>query len=261
MFADWLISPKNAWFTRNIANRAWSWFLGRGIVHEPDDFREDNPPVNPELLALLEQELIASRYDLKHLFRVILKSQTYQRSCQPASKDPKCETMFAFYPVRRLEPEVLIDAINQITGTTEKYVSRIPEPFTFIPQEKRSIELADASITSSFLDLFGRCPRNTGLESEQNTGLPSAPQELHLLNSSHIRNKLQEGAALRPLIQSTAKPRDMINELYLTILSRYPTEEELQIMSDYSQSPENRQRIGLDLAWALINSAEFQFRH
>ncbi len=80
MFADWLISPTNAWFARNIANRAWSWLLGRGIIHEPDDIRPDNPPVNPELLALLERELIASRYDLKHLFRLILKSQTYQLS-------------------------------------------------------------------------------------------------------------------------------------------------------------------------------------
>jgi len=261
VFADWLISPTNAWFARNIANRAWSWLLGRGIIHEPDDIRQDNPPVNPELLALIERELVASRYDLKYLFRLILRSQTYQRSCMPASKHPQGEANFAFYPVRRLEAEVLIDAINQITGTTEKYTSRIPEPYTFIPEEKRSIALADASITSPFLDLFGRCPRNTGLESEQRNNLPTAAQQLHLLNSSHIRRKLEQGANLRALLQPATKPREMVNELYLTILSRYPTEEEMQIFVAYSQSSEGRQRAGLDLAWALINSAEFQFRH
>src|SRR5215471_20328245 len=66
VFADWLISPKNPWFARNMANRLWSWLQGRGIVHEADDIRPDNPPSNPELLAYLEQELVSSKYNLKH---------------------------------------------------------------------------------------------------------------------------------------------------------------------------------------------------
>jgi hypothetical protein len=133
VFADWLVSPKNPWFTRNIANRAWSWLLGRGIIHEPDDIRRDNPPSNPKLLACLERELIESNYDLKHLFRVILNSQTYQLSSVPKSDSPEAAANFASYPLRRLEAEVLIDAINQLTGSSEKYSSAIPEPFTFIP--------------------------------------------------------------------------------------------------------------------------------
>ena len=80
VFADWLVNPKNPWFTRNIANRVWSWLLGRGIIQEPDDIRPDNPPSNPELLAFLEKELIAHDYDLKHLYRLILNSKTYQLS-------------------------------------------------------------------------------------------------------------------------------------------------------------------------------------
>jgi len=261
VFANWLISPTNAWFTRNIANRAWSWLLGRGIVHEPDDIRRDNPPANPELLALLERELIASHYDMKQLFRLILKSRIYQLSCLPASKHPLAEKNFACYAVRRLEAEVLIDAINQITGTTEQYTSRIPEPFTFIPEDKRTIALADGSITSPFLDLFGRSPRNTGLESEQRNNLPSAAQQLHLLNSSHIRRKLEDGPKLRALLQANRNTRDGINQLYLTILSRYPTAQELPIAAASIESLQTRQQAGLDLAWALMNSAEFQFRH
>ena len=159
--------PKNPWFARNIANRVWSWLLGRGIIHEPDDIRPDNPPSNPELLAFLEQELIATRYDLKHLYRLILNSKTYQLSHIPRSEDPRAEANFAHYPLRPLEAEVLIDALCQITGTTEQYSSVIPEPYTFIPEEQRSIALADASITSPFLEKFGRSPRDTGLESER----------------------------------------------------------------------------------------------
>ena len=85
VFADWLIDPKNPWFARNIVNRVWSWLLGRGIIHEPDDIRPDNPPSNPELLAYLEKELVASHYDLKHLYRLILNSQTYQLSSHSRS--------------------------------------------------------------------------------------------------------------------------------------------------------------------------------
>jgi len=261
VFANWLIRPGNPWFTRNIANRAWSWLLGRGIIQEPDDIRPDNPPVNPALLALLEREVVAKQYDLKSLFRLILNSQTYQLACIPGSKDPRAEANFAFYPVRRLEAEVLIDAINQITGTTESYSSRIPEPFTFIPEDQRSITLADASITSPFLDLFGRSPRDTGLESEPHSNRPTTSQQLHLLNSSHIRRKIEQSDKLKAMLRTAGNPRNAADELYLAILSRHPTEEELNIVTAYQQTGDNKRRVGLDLAWALINSAEFQYRH
>jgi hypothetical protein len=300
IFADWLITPKNPWFTRSIANRVWSWLLGRGIIHEPDDIRPDNPPSNPELLAYLEQELIAAHYDLKHLYRLILNSQTYQLSSIPkpvpstssgqalseaeVSDKAEAEANFAFYPLRRLEAEVLIDALNQITGTTEKYSSAIPEPFTFIPEEQRSIALADGSTTSSFLELFGRPPRDTGLESERNNR-PSAAQRLHLLNSSHIQRKIEQSRKLQSLMQAKGKPGEVVTGLYLTILSRFPTDEELKTVAAYSQpagsaksgagqSGGSRQRGAkfapaqgggretvVDLAWALINSPEFLYRH
>jgi hypothetical protein len=112
VFADWLIDPKNPWFTRNVANRVWSWLLGRGIIHEPDDVRTDNPPSNPQLLTYLEKELIAAKYDLKHLSRLILNSTTYQLSSIPRTDKPEGEVNFAYYPLRRLEAEVLIDALN-----------------------------------------------------------------------------------------------------------------------------------------------------
>jgi len=258
VFADWLITPQNPWFTRNIANRVWAWLLGRGIIHEPDDIRPDNPPSNPELLAYLEKELIAARYDLKHLYRLILNSQTYQRSALPQSTHPAAAAHFACYPLRRLEAEVLIDALNQITGTTEKYSSQTPEPFTFIPEEQRSIALGDGSIISPFLELFGRSPRDTGLESERNNKI-SAAQRLHLLNSSHIQRKLQ-APKLQALLQAKRNLPDLVTTLYLTILSRYPTAEEQQIVAAYAKTAGNT-TAGADLAWALLNSAEFQYRH
>lgn len=261
VFADWLIQPQNPWFTRNIANRVWAWLMGRGIIHEPDDIRSDNPPVNPELLAFLEQELVANHYDLKALYRLILRSRTYQSSAIPQSNDPKGEANFAFYPIRRLEAEVLIDALNGITGTTESYVSRIPEPYTFIPKDQRAIALADASITSLFLELFGRSPRASGLASERNNQ-PTASQRMHLLNSSHVQRKLEQSTTLQALLQDNkGRPREIAEGMYLTILSRYPTRAELDALTAYRQENAGLGRVWLDIAWALINSAEFQCRH
>ena len=116
-----------------MANRAWFWLMGRGIVQEADDIRPDNPPSNPELLAYLQKELAADHYDIKQLFRLILNSQTYQMSCVPGRAQAGIAAQFASYPIHRLDAEVLADVICQITGSSEEYSTETPEPFTFIP--------------------------------------------------------------------------------------------------------------------------------
>ena len=260
-FADWLVAPKNPWFARNIVNRVWAWLMGRGIIHEPDDIRPDNPPSNPELLAWLESQLVAAKFDLKQVFRQILNSRVYQFSSIRPSERPEAEANFAFYPMRRLDAEVLIDALCQITGTTEEYSSPIPEPFTFIPDGQRSIALADGSVTSPFLEMFGRPPRDTGVESERNNR-PTAAQGLHLLNSSHVRRKIEQGEKLRNLIWSASSPEDAVTRAYIAILSRPPTPQEMRDVRAYFESGKvSRQEAYVDLAWALINSPEFLLRH
>jgi hypothetical protein len=261
VFADWLIAPQNPWFARNAVNRVWSWLLGRGIVHEPDDIRPGNPPSNPELLAFLEKELVASHYNLKSLYRLILNSQTWQLSSVPRSDRPEAAANFAYYPLRRLDAEVLADAICEATGTTETYTSAIPEPATLIPEDQRAIALPDGSISSAFLELFGRPPRDTGLESERNNRLTAA-QQLHMLNASHVERKIEQSPKLQDLIRNSKGGQALVSDLYLTILSRYPTTEELQAVKAYSQNTKLKPREAAnDLAWALMNSAEFLYRH
>ncbi len=255
VFADWLIDAKNPWFSRHIVNRVWYWLLGRGIVHEPDDIRPDNPPQNLELLNWLAGELVQAKYDLKHIYRIILNSQTYQLSCIPKGDASRAAGNYACYPLRRLEAEVILDAICQITGTTESYSSMIPEPFTFIPEKQRSISLPDGSITSSVLEMFGRPPRDSGLESERNNRFTAA-QALHLINSTHILKKVREGPKLKELVES-AGSSDKAELLYLTVLSRMPTGDERNLASGRAES-----RYGAgELVWALINSDEFLFKH
>ncbi len=259
-FADWLIGPRNPYFARNIVNRIWAWLYGRGIIDEPDDIRPDNPPFYPDLLAYLEGELVSSGYDLKHIFRLILNSSTYQLSSTPRSTKPEAAKNFASYPVRRLDAEVLVDALSEITGTSEQYSSAVPEPYTIMPNGERAIALPDGSISSPFLEIFGRSPRNTGMESERNNR-PTAAQRLHLLNSSQVERKIEQGPALQEMFRKP-DPRAVLTSLYLTILSRYPTEAEMKIAAAYvHESGLNRRQAEVDLTWALINSSEFLYRH
>ncbi|MFA6960847.1 MAG: DUF1553 domain-containing protein [Opitutaceae bacterium] len=257
--ADWMLDSKHPWLARSLANRAWGWLLGRGIVHETDDFREDNPPANAALLNYLEHELIASNYDMKQLFRLILNSQTYQRSSLPVDASSAAAANFAFYPVRRLEAEVLADALNQITGSTDSYVSAIPEPFTFVPADVRSIALPDGSISGLFLEKFERCPRDTGLAAERDNTI-NADQRLHLLNSGHVLRKIEQGPALRSLLKPGAPSGGpVVDRIYLAVLSRRPTDAERTRAGGLA--PAGGREALQDLAWALMNSPEFIYRH
>ncbi len=260
-FADWLVSPQNPWFARALANRTWAWVFGRGIVHEVDDFRPDNPPANPELLAFLERELVKCRFDIRQLLSVILNSRTYQQSAMPEKDSTQATALFSHYPLKRLDAEVLIDVLNKITGSSEKYTSAIPEPFTYIPDGYRAVCLPDGSISSSFLELFGKPARDTGMDSERNNRLTSA-QRLHLLNSTHIQKKIEQGGRLKAFFDQGGSSRQMISGLYLTVLSRFPTQSEVDAAMAYARSGDRMKReAAQDLAWALINSPEFLFKH
>lgn len=261
-FADWLITPENRWFSRAAVNRAWAWIFGRGIVHEPDDIRPDNPPAVAGLLEHLEREFAAGAYDHRKLLRHILNSRVYQLSPVPRSADPRAAAMFASYPVRRLEAEVLLDSLCQLTGTAEGYDSPIPEPFTYIPASPRSVNLADASITSSFLEMFGRSPRESGHVMERNNRI-SAAQRLHLLNSSQVQDKIDRGWRFKQLVrQNHRSPENLVRGIYLAVLSRPPLHAEEQAAIDHGTGPAGFTKQAVDdLVWALVNSKEFLHRH
>jgi hypothetical protein len=304
LFADWLTAPGNPWFARNAVNRVWFWLLGRGIVHEPDDMKPANAPWSPELLAYLERELVAHKYDIRHIYRLILNSNTYQLSSRPNAWNVADTTGFSHYRIRRLDAEPLLDAVNQVLGTGERYTSNIPEPFTFLPGNRRAICLADGSIESSFLELFGRPPRNSSFESER-TSASSVFQAQHMLNSSHIQKKIEQSAVLRQLASgkpvaprpakeaAAAKPPGggkkgitareakivpggvrrpmvvepdrqevLVEELYLRILSRFPSAAEKAVALAYLKAPGRQPAAALcDLVWALLNTKEFILKH
>ncbi len=262
VFADWLIHDNNPWFARCISNRIWAWLMGRGIVHEPDDIRPDNPPVNPALLEYLQKELVNNNYHLKHLYGLILNSRTYQQSSLPRSDAADAIQYFAVYHIRPMEAEVLMDAMIALFGSTVEYESPIPEPFTYIPPTQRTIALADASISSTFLELFGRPARDTGLFTERSTQ-PTDAQRMYLLNASQIQNRINASPQLRSWTQQAkGKTNLWVDNLYLAMLSRRATASELAAIENYMKQGKLSVRdASTDLAWAIMNSKEFQYKH
>ncbi|MBI4607256.1 MAG: DUF1549 domain-containing protein [Planctomycetes bacterium] len=259
-FADWLTAPENPWFARCIAIRLWSWLMGRGIVHEPDDLRPTNPPRNAALLEQLERELVGGGYDLKRLFRLILTSDTYQRSSRPNEWNAHDEDHFSHHRTQRLGAEQVSDAIGQVTGVWDRFSNRICEPFAVLPDGHRAVELADGSIGTPFLEMFGRPPRDTPYEVERSCET-SLRQALWFINSAELEDRIARGPGLKRLLQS-AKDDDgpIVEEAYLATLSRLPSDDEKKkVMEHLAKHKQTRAQAVHDVLWALVNAKEFLF--
>jgi len=154
------------------------------------------------------------------------------------------------FPARRLDAEVLDDAICDLTGQDHEFVSIAPEPFTYLPKARRSVLIEDGSISSPFLLLFGRPARDTGLLTERNNAI-TAKQRLYLYNSGKLANAVGKMMA-SPRYQPLRRP-ERIDELYLGFLSRPPTKAELDLIDRNNLAPR-------EVAWFLLNSREFLYR-
>ena len=252
--ADWLTSPSNPWFSRNLVNRVWAHFLGRGLVEPVDDLRETNPPTNPELLDALARHLVEQQFDLKRLILAITTSQTYQRASRPNATNELDEQNYSRALLRRIDAEVLLDGVCQVTGVAEK--------FDGAPVVTRAIGLWDSEIDHYFLKLFGRPTRKTACNCERQVE-PTVGQVLHVLNSPEIHAKLgHESGRIRRLADTMGDDSLLADELYLTFFARYPADDERRtVLEVLARSSTNRHAAVEDLAWSLMNTLEFIFNH
>ncbi len=257
VLADWLASPDNEYFGRNLVNIVWAHFFGSGIVDEVDDVRVSNPPVNKALLDVLATRFVESKYDFKQLVREICTSNAYQRSTQANETNADDDRNFSKARLRRIRSEVLLDVVTAATTTQNK--------FQGLPLGARAVQIADGNTSTYFLTTFGRATRGTACACEVKME-PNLSQALHLLNGDTVQEKITSGGVVKRMLDEKRSAEQIVEELYLRTLTRMPTEKErtalLEILQDpAAQDPAAIQRNLEDGFWAILNSREFVFNH
>lgn len=250
LLADWMTSPTNPFFAKATVNRLWSNYFGRGIIHPVDDMRETTPATVDGLLEALSEEFVSSGFDTKHIIKLILSSRTYQLSSVPNETNELDDRFFSrFYP-RPMLAQVFLDALNDAVEIGEKFAQ--------YPIGTRTVQLP-LPVGRRFLSLFGMSDREVLSELEP-TLEPTLTQALHVINSPYVNDKINSNDNIvARLVNSDRTNEQAINDLYLNVLSRLPSETEFAEANRYIVGSPSRQEGFEDLLWALVSSRAFLF--
>jgi len=254
VLADWLTSDDNEFFAKMIVNRIWAHYLGRGLIEPIDDIRATNPPSNEPLMEALIAHLREVNFDLRAFTKTLLNSRLYQLSSESNDGNVDDIQNFSHALFKPLKAEVLLDAVNQVAGTNEKFVGW--------PTGYRAIQVWDNRLPSYFFRIFGRPLRTSVCQCERGDD-PSISQALHLMNSPEIAEKIRHSTGrARQIANSDMSHSEMVEILYLAALSRFPTVGEKEVMSQaFKNSASTTQSAVEDVLWTLLNTKEFMYNH
>jgi hypothetical protein len=252
VLANWITDPGNEYFTGAMVNRLWKHFLNVGLVEPVDDLRATNPPTNPELWRYLCDEFVRSRFDRKHLIRLIVNSRTYQLESNTVAGNENDSRFYSHYYARRLPAEVLLDAISQATG--------VPDRFPGYPDGIRAMQVADPGLKLYFLTLFGKSDRVTACACER-SGEVTMPQLLHLLNSETTNKIRSNDGRLARLLREKLSESEILDTIFLATLARPPASDERAAFRFEMAQTDDRASAWRDLFWAILNSKNFVFNH
>ena len=249
-----MTASDNRLVARNLANIYWQHFFGTGIIDPVDDARVSNPPSNPELLDSLATRLVAVDFKPRALIRDILLSRTYQHASVPNETNRADTRNFSHSYPRRILAEVLWDCLTQATGYFD-------DGFYFERPGTRAVQIGDGGITTTFLSTFGRSKRETPCTCEVKSQ-PTLSQALNLINGTSITHCIERGKNLPAWTAQEKDPQQVIRSLYLTTLSRLPSESETAAFTEVLRTHAGGPKIALqDIFWAVLNSNEFIFNH
>lgn len=250
ILAKWMTSPENPFFAKAIVNRTWAHFFGRGLVNPVDDINKENQATHPELMQKLTEGFVANNFDVKELVRVICNSEAYQRTSKPMKENLDAEpVIYARMGVKVLRPGQLYDSLQQVMaqGKTSRELT---------PAEKRKLQQQKqrnrgASQRDQFIEFF---KRGDGVASDEYTA--GIPQALRMINSREFGSF----GLVTKLVRESKEPKEILENLYLSTLSRRPTEQESKFLLEKVSSPKDTAAYN-DILWALLNCSEFALNH
>ncbi|MCB9890142.1 MAG: DUF1549 domain-containing protein [Planctomycetes bacterium] len=250
VLSEWLTAKDNPWFAKNLANRLFARVFGRGLVEPVDDVRISNPPSHPELLDALAARLVELDWDVARFVVELCESEAYGRATLPAGA--RADSIAGRAP-KRLEAEVLFEAIRELTGVRER-------PRGAAPASRASAFPAGVTLPR-FLGLFGRSTRESACTCERSEA-PNLAQVLHLLHGPEIEESLRSPKGrLAHLVAGSASDAELVDELFVAAYSRHATEAEQERIAAVIGDATGPARHALyaDVLWAIINSKEFLF--
>ena len=250
--AEKLTSKENPQFARNIVNRLWWQFMGRGLVEPLDLSHSGNPASHPELLEQLASTMVERQFDLRWMVREMVLSEAYQRSGKKsAAKQDVADELFALALERRISAEQFLRAFLTAAGEFERVLEKKGwDEFKEPPLDPKKVQ-------TSFRNAFANAPKEPELKVD-----PSLRGALFLRNNSTILWALQPrpGNLLDRLL-SMEKSEAIAAELYLSFFSRLPDKDEAEEVGSMLSASKDRPKTLSKIAWAMAASMEFYTNH
>jgi hypothetical protein len=262
LVAEWMCRPENPYLAKAIVNRVWAHYFGRGIIDPPDNLSSFNPASHPELLKELCDQFVKNHYDLKWLHKMILRSRTYQHDSQASAANRVDHTNYAYFYYRRLPAEVLVDALDQATGTRENMDMK----FQHWADNIKAVEIPFTpknEFVKFMLENFGRPKRNSAVQCDcERDPNVSILQVMSLANHPHVWKKIADpkGQVAR-ILKEVQDENGRIEEVFLCTLSRSPNEGEQQACLKYLKEADSAEKGLQGIMWSLVNTREFLLQH
>ena len=252
-FAVWLTESENPFFAKAAVNRLWKAMMGRGLVEPTDDLRATNPATHPALLSELADDFVDHGYSLRHTLRVIALSNAYGRSSLAMPQNQSDEQFYSHALATPLEPEVLADAIADVTGVFEEFFGHLPGT--------RAVALFDPKVDSETLEILGRCKREDSCEGD-NEGASGLTLKLHLLNGPLLNRRIvaSEGR-LSQLVRDGVMPEEIVDRFYRIALCRSPSQKEKLFWREQLSASGDQKEVLEDFLWSLLTCKEFVTNH
>ena len=263
--AQWMTDKSNPYFSRAIVNRVWKHFMGRAFVEPIDGFGEENLPTNPELLDWLAEDFIIYDYDLQHLMRTILNSETYQRTSQTNKSNKDDERYYSHAYMKPLSAEQFFYSLLQATGFERLQQIKMKGANRQGGEDRtgmlRELEQKKREHLNKFLFLL-----DNGEMEEIEAFNGTVPQALMMINGNIVNNSAsheERGSFVNYVLEKWREPSDRLEYIYLNVLSRLPTAKEKTYFQRYMERSlyRNKDFAYEDLYWVLLNSAEFSLNH